>query len=125
MARGPQVRVEGARELRRTLRAAGDKLGDLKAVHQKVGGIVVARATGTAPRRTGRLAASVRAGRLASGVAVRSRLPYANPIHWGWPARGIAAQPFLSTAATDTEPTWIQVYEAEMERIVNSIRGDK
>lgn len=120
----PVLEVRGARELRASLRRAGRDTTELKAVHAQVGRIVVAAAT--APRRTGRLQASVRAGTAASSATVRAggaRVPYAGPIHWGWPARGIAARPFLTDAAQRTEPTWTEVYEREIDRILDEIQG--
>ena len=50
-------------------------------------------------------------------------LPYAGPIHWGWPARGICAQPFMTDAAADTEPSWTRTYRAEVDRILDRIEG--
>jgi HK97 gp10 family phage protein len=123
----PLVTVVGGKELRKTLKAAGDNLADLKAVHQAAGNVVVARAQAIAPRRSGALAGSIRAAKLASGVAVRAgsaRVPYAGPIHWGWPARNIAAQPFLTNAAQQTEPEWTALYEEALDKIIDTVRGD-
>jgi hypothetical protein len=50
-----------------------------------------------------------------------ARLPYAGPIHWGWPSRGIAAQPFIAATAQDTQPTWLGYYEADVDKIVDAI----
>lgn len=119
-----QLEVRGARRLRATLRAAGDDLSDLRDVHRSVAGLV-AGATAP-PRRTGRLAATVRPAGTKTAAVVRAgfaTVPYAGPIHWGWPARGITAQPFLSDAATATEPAWQAVYFAELERIIANVRG--
>jgi len=122
----PTVQVLGAKELRKTLKQAGEDLGDLKDVHQAVGNMIVSVARGLAPSRTGALAGSIRAGRLAGGVTVRAgsgSIPYAGPIHWGWPARGIKAQPFLSDAATTTESQWVELYQAEVEKILDRVEG--
>ncbi len=123
----PTVEVSGARKLRRSLRRAGLDMTELRAVNQRVGAVVVNRATRTAPERTGLLASTIRAGAAQTNAAIRAgraRVPYAGPIHWGWPARGIAAQPWLSEAAQDTETQWVQLYLAELERLVNTIQGD-
>ena len=123
MAR-PVVEVLGARQLRATLRRAGQDMSDLKRVHAEVGRIVVAAAS--APSRTGTLAASIRSGAAATSATVRAggaRVPYAGPIHWGWPARGITAQPFLSDAAQRTEPRWTEVYLTEVNRIIDRVQG--
>lgn len=120
------VKVVGARQLRRTLKAAGSDLSELKDVHSKVGSIVVAAGRTGAPRRSGALAGSVRASRAAASATVRAgsaRAPYAGPIHWGWPRRGIRAQPFLSDAATSTEPAWTAVYEQAIDQILATVKG--
>jgi len=122
----PVFEVKGGRELRKTLRKAGDDLGDLKDVHQAVGNMVAATASGLAPRRSGALAGSIRASRAATSATIRAggaRIPYAGPIHWGWPARNITANPFLSNAATSTEPAWVALYETELEKIIDRVEG--
>lgn len=128
MAKAPLVQVSGTRELRRTMKAAGDDLGDLKDLHQRVGAIIVAEAKSRAPVETGALAATIRAGRMATGVKVSAgsrRVPYSQPIHWGWPRRGIASQPFLSDAATSTESTWVTVYEDGINQILSKVHGEE
>jgi len=126
MTGAPVVRVDGARELRRTLKAAGDDLEDLKHVHATVAKYVALRAAATAPRKSGRLAGSVRGSQAKTSATVRgggARVPYANPIHWGWPHRHIAANPFLVNAAHQTEPTWTKYYLREVERILSHVHG--
>lgn len=126
MSNAPVVEVIGAKELRKTMKAAGDNLADLKDVNQAVGNMVVNVARGMAPSRTGALAGSIRAARAAGGVTVRAgsgSIPYAGPIHWGWPARGIAANPFVMNAAMTTETEWVALYEAELEKIISKIEG--
>jgi hypothetical protein len=131
---GPRalVQIEGAKELRRTLKAAGVGVGDLKNVHQQVGLIVAGAGRSEAPVGTGRtgtagrLRNSVRAAKMVSGATVRAgsaAVPYAGPIHWGWPKRNIEAQPFLTEAAQGTEPRWIALYEDEIDRILSNVRG--
>ena len=51
-------------------------------------------------------------------------LPYAGPIHWGWPARRIEAQPFIADAAQATEPIWIPAYEADVQAAVDLVNGN-
>lgn len=118
------VRVEGLGALVKTLKAAEDNLEDLKAANQTASRIVLEEARHKAPRRTGALAATGRVNKAAKKANVMfgsARVPYANPVHWGWAARHIKAQPFVTTAATSTQPVWIAAYEAEIEKIVNEI----
>jgi hypothetical protein len=126
MTAAPVVEVRGAKELRKTLRKAGQDLGDLKDVNQAVGNMVVGTAQGMAPRRSGALAGSIRAARAATSVTIRAgsaSIPYAGPIHWGWPAHNIEANPFLSNAATSTEATWVALYEDELNKIIDRVEG--
>lgn len=121
------VKVEGARELRRTLKKAGSDLADLKDANAKVGQLVAQESRPNAPvGRTGRLAASVRANRAAAKAVVSAgggAVPYAGPIHWGWPARHITAQPFISVTAVATQPRWLPLYEQDIQQICDSVKG--
>lgn len=126
MAKGPVVKVDGARELRRQLRAASDDLGDLKAAHAEAGRIVEPVAKGRAPVRSGALRASVRSSGTATAAIVRAgyaRVPYANPIHWGWPARNIRPQPFAWDAIKKTQPRWMLAYQRAVNGILSRVRG--
>lgn len=126
MTRQAVVQVEGARELRKALKKAGDDLADMKALNQAIGNVVVAAARGKAPTRTGALGGSLRAANIVGGVTVRAGsagVPYAGPIHWGWPARNIKAQPFVVEAAQSTEAEWVAMYEAEVDRILEKVEG--
>jgi len=118
------VRVDGARRLRSTLRRAGVDVADLRAVHAAVVAVVVPAVR--PPIRSGRLAGTVRGSGTTTSAIVRAgyaSVPYAGPIHWGWPSRGIAAQPFLTDAAQATEPAWIGVYWSHVERTIESVSG--
>lgn len=105
------------------MKAAGRKLDDLKRANREVGTFINGNAAPTAPRRTGALAASTRPNAAATNVAIRSRLPYAGPIHWGWPARNIEPQPWLWATATGTQDEWLPKYEDEIQRIMDDIEG--
>jgi hypothetical protein len=87
--------------------------------------MVAAVARGLAPRVSGNLAASIGMVAVDGGIAVDASAPYAGPIHWGWPARNIKAQPFLSDAATQTESQWVELYEAEVDKALDRVEGDK
>ncbi len=125
------VKIEGARQLRRTLKDAGDDLNDLKEVNRAAAEIAANRAKTWAPRKSGRLAGTVRSSGTKTAGIVRagnnrktaSGVPYANPIHWGWPSRNIKANPFLSYSAQATEPRWLKLYENYIEKTLSKIRG--
>jgi hypothetical protein len=118
------VRVEGTRELRRALKQAGDDLDDLKDANQAAGKIVLEEAEPRTPRRTGRLAATGRVNRAAGKANVSygsAKVPYAGPIHWGWPARHIAAQPWVLEAAEASQPKWVQAYSDAVQKVLDKV----
>lgn len=120
------IKVEGLNELIRTMNKAGQDISELKDAHHRAGEIVASYAASIAPRRSGRLAGTIRAARQARRARVqvgRANVPYAGPIHWGWPARHIAAQPFLSEAAQATESTWRPIYEKAIADALEKVRG--
>jgi hypothetical protein len=116
-------KVSGADELERTMRQAGDDLGDLSAAAKRAGDTVVGAARGRAPRRSGALAASLFPLVTAAGVTVQAGVAWAGPVHWGWPARHIAANPFLSEAATRTEDTWVGYFADERDAAIAKVHG--
>lgn len=117
------VRVDGAARLRQTMKAAGLKLRDLSAVNRRTAAKVVQAAGPGAPRRTGVLAASVKPSGTQRVAAARSNLVYAPVVHFGWPARGQAAQPWVFQAAIATEPEWTGYYEQEIDKLLGTIHG--
>ena len=96
---GVRVRVEGFGRVVRKLSAAGADAEDMRTLMHSLGQIVIDGAN--IPIRTGRLDTNVRSGRGKTKAVVRAggaRVPYAGVIHYGDPARGIRAQPFLTDA---------------------------
>lgn len=121
------VLVEGAKELARTLKKAGVDVKELKEANNRVGQVIVQAAQSRAPKKSGRLAGSIRASKEQAGITIRAGnnggIPYAAPIHWGWPKRNIKATLFLTNAIAETQPEWIDLYYKELEHIVSEIRG--
>lgn len=121
------VSVQGAGRLRATLRKAGHDLADLKAAHAAAALIAQHAATGLTPVLTGKLRASVRSSGTKTAAVLRAggaAVPYAAPIHWGWPRRGIAPSLFLSRGAQDSETQWLPVYQAAVDHALDQIKGN-
>jgi HK97 gp10 family phage protein len=121
MAEGPVV--VGLGDLRRALAGVGaDAAGELRAALLAGARVVAADAVRRAPRRTGRLAASVRAGTDRRGALVRagndSTVPYAGVIHYGWPARHIAPQPFLDDAVRASAEEVVRRAADALDRLI-------
>ena len=126
MSRRPAVEVDGLRNLRRTLKAAGLAVDDLKAAHKSVAETVIRAALPRVPRRTGALAGTLRAANAQTGAVVKAGfagIPYAGPIHWGWPARHITAQPFYLDAADSSRTEWEREYLSALEAIIATVEG--
>ncbi|NND35876.1 MAG: HK97 gp10 family phage protein [Gammaproteobacteria bacterium] len=125
-----KIELEGVTEFKRVLRRLGNAVDDdRKAMHRDVAKIVEKDTIRRVPVRTGALKADIRsAGYKASGVvrAGRARVPYAGPIHYGWPTRPfgdwlpgapsggpIAANPFMTDAV-----------ESERRKVMDSFERD-
>lgn len=120
------VRIEGLDTLVRTLNRAGVDITELKDAHKRAGEIVATEAESRAPRVSGKLAGSIRSARQAKRARVqagRASVPYAGPIHWGWPRRNIEPNPFLSDAAQATESRWRDAYVHDVQAALDKVKG--
>lgn len=120
------VQVYGLRNLKRTMRQAGVDVKQLSKINREAASFVANASRLPAPKRSGRLAASIRAGATQKAGVVRAgrkSLPYANPIHWGWFRRGIRPQPWLSNTAQATESGWRPLYEQHMNDVIDQVKG--
>ena len=118
---GSSVELVGADRLESTLHDAAKKLEDLSAVNRDVAGVVAKAAR--PPRRTGRLAGSIRPLGTATEAAVTSALPYAGVIENGWPRRNIRASHFLQRAFADTQTTTTAMYAKALQGIADDVKG--
>lgn len=118
MAAPVGIRVTGLDEVRRGLRALqADLPKELTRIHRQAAETVAEAARRKAPRRSGRLAGSVKpqAGQKYARVAAgRKLVPYAGPIHFGWPKRNIRPQPFLTDAIHEHAPRVLDDYLREL-----------
>jgi hypothetical protein len=114
-----RVRVEGLSKAMRALTRAGADAADMKSLMHEIGSIVVDAAN--PPTVSGRLAGTIRAGRGKTKAVVRAggaRAPYAGVIHYGWPARNIGAQPFLSTALNSNRSAVFERLEEGIDELL-------
>lgn len=137
MANAPVVEVVGARQLRQSLKQAGEDLTDLKSAHREAADIAARASAALAPvGTTGQLKRSIRAsGTLTAGVikAGRKSVPYANAIHWGrvwWPNKQNSqhraqfwGRPFLSNGAQNSEGQWLPIYMRTLEGAIERVEG--
>ena len=120
-----EIQIDGVDRLTKALSAAGLELSDLKAALKQAAQIVEQTAAAKAPRgETDRLVNSLRSSATKKAGVVRAgrkTVPYAGPIHWGWPARNIKPNTFITDAAHNTEPSWLAVFEREIDSIIDQI----
>ena len=117
------IRVEGAARLERTLDGAADELGRLDKPNASASSIVAAAARARAPRRTGRLALSVRAEPSEGAGRVVVGADYAGYVEYGVPSRSIPARPFLAEAVEATRPAWEEAYADGTRSAVSQVKG--
>lgn len=125
------AQIEGLREVQKALRdVSSDLANEMKATHKEAAEIVVEGAKRYAPVRTGALAASIRAAATRTGGRVRvgaASVPYAGPVHFGWPARRIKPQPFVYEALDPRRDDIANLYAERISRIIviHGIASDK
>lgn len=116
---GPEITVQGVERLVSTLHGAAEEIAQMDTANARAGAIIAGAARSRAPRRTGRLAASISVDK----AGITASAAYAGPIHWGWPSRNIDPQPFAMNAARATEPQWIGLYEDGVQKALDGVKG--
>lgn len=123
----PTTYVSGLRETVRSLEKVGIDAADMKAVFESIGDMVRAEAARLAPRRTGRLADSIKPSKTKNKAAVRAggaRVPYAGAINYGWKAHGIAPALFLQRAIDANTDRAIDMMESGLDEIIRKAMGE-
>lgn len=138
------VKVTGAKELRKAIRQIEDaaaKKGmqaDLKGAYRTAARAVEVTAKMEAPRRSGKLANSIKAKGTTTGASIVAgglkSVPYAGPIHYGWPSRPnkakgwrggvIAPNKFLTRAAAQSTDVIVSLLSSELQRVLNKAMPD-
>lgn len=123
MADGATVKVEGAREVRKTLRALGKGTRDMSAVHRQVASLVIGPAQARTRRKTGDLAGSYRVKVSAAKAAISSKVIYAPVQEFGWPRRGIAPSLALTGALEEMRGTIADAYTKAVADLVSRLNA--
>jgi hypothetical protein len=121
-----EVRIEGAKRFRSDLKRAGADLKAMNEAHAKVSAYVAGKAAPDAPVLTGRLRSSLRSSGQRGAAIVRlgsASLPYAGPIHYGWAARNIEPNPFVTETIDDEQAAWLHIYDDAVQAILDQVRG--
>lgn len=128
------VRAElvGAARLSASLRKLGRDLADTGSTAAAVAQRIASAARARAPRRTGRLAGSIRVTRAGTAVTVAASASYAGPINYGVGRRpglrgphNIRASRYWSTSAAlrVAEPLAQQAFTADINHKIAKVKG--
>ena len=115
--------IRGADTVARTLQQAGRSLDDLSRANQDAANIIAPAARARAPRVSGALAGATQPAWTNTRAGIQNVLPYFGPIHYGWPERNIAAQPFADEATVATERQWMAVYQQAVQHACDEVKG--
>lgn len=123
------IKVVGLKSSLKALQAIGVEAADIKTAGNEAGEIVAREARNLVPVRSGRLRNTIRTSKALNKVSVSAgnngKVPYANPIHWGWFKRNIKPQPFFVKALGITRDEVYQNYYRSIDRLIatNSTKG--
>lgn len=125
MARGGgSVKVEGLTALVRDMQALGVEVDDLKAAFGTIADRGAQLAASFAPRRTGKLAASIKPSKAKNKAIVRAggaRVPYAGAVNYGWPAHGIRASRFLQRTDEALAPDAVNEIDTALTKLITDL----
>ena len=115
------VQVQGAREVRATLRKLGQGTRDMTQVHRQVAAMVIGPAQSRTRHLTGALAASYKVKASAAKAQVGSSLVYAPVQEFGWPRHGITPSLALTGALEDNRGAIADAYNAYVADLVDRL----
>ena len=127
MARSGGFKVDGLKELQKEIRRTEDVelKKQLRLANKEAAQVVADQAKVEVPRRSGRLARSIGVQASQTSASVKAgtaaRVPYAGPIHFGWPKRNIRPQPFLYEAMDKRIGEVRRAYEKNLEKLGKSL----
>ena len=102
------IEVKNLAYIQKMLKNIGVPDAEIKAAGMEAAKLIAKKGKELAPKRTGNLARNIKPISILKGAYVRigwNRVPYANPIHWGWfydknnfIEKNIKPNPFFSRA---------------------------
>lgn len=120
------IKVEGLSKVQRDLRKLSTDALDLNKTefletNKQVAEIIISETKKYVPVLSGALAAAVRNASTKKSAKVRAGsavVPYAGPIHFGWPARSIRPNPFIYEAIDSRRDEVKDRYENLVEKLI-------
>jgi hypothetical protein len=125
------IQIEGLSQLFKALREVGTPIEAIKEANRESGELVARSARNTAVFKngTGKLRNTIRVANVSTNVKIRAgsaRVPYANPIHWGWfrdkktgIKRNIKPNPFMAKALGYTREEVLANYTKNIQKLID------
>lgn len=123
------IKVKGYKSAIKALQEIGVPANEIKLAGAEAGEIVANEARALVPVRSGALRNTIRVSKALNRVSVSAgnngKVPYANPIHWGWFKRNILPQPFFTKALGITRDQVYQNYYRTLDKLIadNATKG--
>jgi hypothetical protein len=122
MSNASGIKVKGYKQIVKSLKAVGIPQKEINAAGKIAGEKVLLEAKTLVPVRTGALRNSIKLSSTMRGISIKAgsevRVPYANPIHWGWYRRHIKPNPFLANALGYNREEIYESYFAQLELLI-------
>lgn len=130
-SRQEAIQIEGLSQIQKALKVMGTPVEAIKEANKESGAIVARMAIQTArfKHETGALRRTIRVASVSTNVKIRAgmaKVPYANPIHWGWfrdkntgVMRNILPNPFMSRALGYTRDEVLQNYVNNIQKLID------
>jgi len=121
------INTTGIKELEKSLTSLGFDFAELSKANLEIGKIVANRAATLAPKRTGKLANSIKPKpdktkvRISAGGA---GVPYAGVIEYGWAKRNIKKQSYIMKAAGQLKNEIIEKYKNNIDDLIKKYNLD-
>ncbi len=118
------VKVEGLNKTLTALQRFGVEAADLKDVMGAISAEGARLASSFAPKRSGRLAGTVRGNKAkakAIVIAGRARTPYVGAINYGWPRRNIKPALFMQRADRALAPRAVDMLERGLDDVIRKV----
>ena len=122
MSNASGIKVKGLKAGIKALQEIGVPVEAIKAAGNTSGEIVANEARSLVPVRTGTLRDTIRVSKALNKVSISAgnsgKVPYANPIHWGWFKRHIRPNPFFVKALGITRDEVYKNYYAQIDKLI-------
>lgn len=123
------IQVDGLADCFKALKALGTPVEAIIEANEAAGLPVLRTAKNIAPVRSGALRSTIRLTKATTNVKIRAgmkRVPYANPIHWGWfydrqsfVYRNIRPNPFMARALGYNRDEILMNYTKAMKKLID------